>query len=144
MGIREEIRANLAYELRAKHFLLLLPPPPPFSSKSRGNFVHTVQWDTLPRPLQISECRQPCDLFSVHSSRLLAAPQQAQGPLSRVVGLSAFAWMRYLCIGLFPASLSNHRLVHLTPLSLSLSRPLSLPFLSPVLSPLLLPVYNRK
>lgn len=123
MGIREEIRANLAYELRAKHFLLLLlPPPPPFSSKSRGNFVHTVQWDTLPRPLQISECRQPCDLFSVHSSRLLAAPQQAQGPLSRVVGLSAFAWMRYLCIGLFPASLSNHRLVHLTPLSLSLSR----------------------
>lgn len=99
----------------------------PFSAKSRGNFVHTVQWDTLPRPLQISECRQPCDLFSVHSSRLLAAPQQAQGPFPE---LSAFAWMRYLCIGLF--SLSNHRLVHLTPLSLA-------PTISPVPLPGVVP-----
>lgn len=48
-----------------------------FSARGQDNFVH-VQWDTspVPRPLQISECRQPCDLFSVHSSRLLAAPQQ--------------------------------------------------------------------
>lgn len=132
MGIREEIRANLAYELRAKHFLLLLlPPPPPFSSKSRGNFVHTVQWDTLPRPLQISECRQPCDLFSVHSSRLLAAPQQAQGPfpellacrLSPGCGISVSVYSLPLC----PTTASST-----SPLSLSLS-------LAPTISPVPLP-----
>lgn len=59
-------------------------------------------------------------VFSRHPNRRRA--------LSRVVGLSAFAWMRYLCIGLFSATLPlcrSHQLVHLTPLSLA-------PTISPV------------
>lgn len=69
-------------------------------------------------PLQISECRQPCDLFSVHSSHLLQHPYERRRPPPRVVGLSTFAWMRYLCIGLFsPSRFSAQdvlRLSHMT------------------------------
>lgn len=97
----------------------------PFSAKSRGNFVHTVQWDTLPRPLQISECRQPCDLFSVHSSRLLAAPQQAQSPFPEL-----------LACRLSPGCGISVSVYSLCPTTDSSTSPLSL---APTISPVPLP-----
>jgi len=66
---------------------------------------YTAVYSRSSRRCEISECRQPCDLFSVHSSHLfLQHPYERRRPPPRVVGLSALAWMRYLRIGLFSPS----------------------------------------
>lgn len=135
MEIREG-RANLGCELRTKHFLLLFLPvfgQKPGQFRTHGTMGHVAE---AVANFGMSAALRPVLGAFQPSSR--GTPTGAE-PLSRVVGLSAFAWMRYLCIGLF--SLSNHRLVHLTPLSrahyLSRSSPRCCPSLP-------LPVYNRK
>lgn len=124
---------------------LLPPPSPPRFQPKVGAILYTVQWDTFPRPLQISECRQPCDLFSVHSSRLLAAPQQAQGPFQScwLVGfrLDAVSLYRFILRHFASLSLPLCPTTSSSTSPLSLSRSLSLPFLGVVPPP---SPYNRK
>lgn len=125
-------------------FFFPLPLPPRFRPKV-GAILYTVQWDTLPRPLQISECRQPCDLFSVHSSRLLAAPQQGPFQSCWLVGfrLDAVSLYRFILRHFASPSLPLCPTTSSSASPLSLSRPLSLPFHGVVLSPSP-PPYNRK
>ncbi|KYN29184.1 Protein outspread [Trachymyrmex cornetzi] len=53
--------------------------------------IHTAVYTRSSRRCEISECRQPCDLFSVHSSHLfLQHLYERRRPPPRVVGLSAF------------------------------------------------------
>ncbi|KYN36988.1 Protein outspread [Trachymyrmex septentrionalis] len=53
--------------------------------------IHTAVYTRSSRRCEILECRQPCDLFSVHSSHLfLQHPYERRRPPPRVVGLSAF------------------------------------------------------
>lgn len=132
-GNERKIRANLRYEFRWRGRISFFSSPPLRFRPKAGAILYTVQWDTFPRPLQISECRQPCDLFSVHSSRLLAAPQQAQGPFQScwLVGfrLDAVSLYRFILRHFASLSLPLCPTTSSSTSPLSLLLPLSLPFL---------------
>lgn len=93
---------------------LLLPPSPPVFSQKSGQFCTRYNG---------TRSRGRCKFRNVGSlatcSRCIPAvfsrhPNRRRA-LSRVVGLSAFAWMRYLCIGLFSATLPLCRSLSVQP-----------------------------
>lgn len=97
-------------------FFLLLPSSfflshPVFGQKS-GQFCTRYNG---------TRCRGRCKFRNVGSlatcSRCIPAvfSRHPNRALSRVVGLSAFAWMRYLCIGLFSATLPLRRSLSVQP-----------------------------